>query len=120
MEEQALSQEMPLPDGRDLALTEEAHSHSWHGVGAGAPGLKTTIQPLGPQTSLSFSPWTPALYPPWEDVCNSHICPKSLHGLGCVLRGKGEAEPQFQPALINMVLRGNQGVCLFSKWGPSE
>lgn len=96
MEEQALSQEMPLPDGRGLALTEEAHSHSWH---RGAPGLKAKIQPLGSQMSLSFSPWTPAPCPPWEDVCNSHICPKSLHGLGCVLRGNGEAEPQFQPAL---------------------
>ena len=38
MEEQALSQEMPLPDGRGLALTEEAHSHSWHGVGGGGAG----------------------------------------------------------------------------------
>ena len=62
MEKQALSQ-MPLPNGRGLALTEEAHSHSWHGVGGGGTWAESHNTAPGTTDILVFQSLDPCSLP---------------------------------------------------------
>lgn len=96
---QAFSWEMPSPHGGGLAWTSQsvgpgqrgptpflAQWGTWAENPNTAPGtteVSSCLSVLGPLPTLESG-----------QVYNSHLCLKSLCGLGCVLRGKGRAEAQ--------------------------